>query len=279
MNMIDSRLQKQAADPALSAVCDRLREKLLAVRDLYEGHLNSARELEPTIEDLQRALKVLEGELGAPPSTALPVHEISHDLDIVAVAPVGSGRGGGRGRKTGPEAMTGPIATLMRETALRLAKERVDGFLPQEVMVSIQADESTRDRVEGVHENYIYKVLKRLRSENLLDKNGHRYVAPSHNAGSPLFAAGVSMNDAFKMVPKTKEDRVREEATRYLLNRKNYSAHRAQIADHLTVLGVMGTEKQTISSLSVYLARWSEFVADGHGNYTLIPAKKTNGGQ
>jgi DNA-binding PadR family transcriptional regulator len=186
--------------------------------------------------------------------------------------------------KTAPRTeLTFNAYKVMREIALRLAAEReTDGFEAKEIYRQVQEDPTIPDRIRAMNQNYIYTVLKRLQGDKLIAKVGSRYLAYANvppvtdNKSGPATPEGTEIA-GYKLVPMTKEERIREESRKYLMKRANKTAHRAQIADHMVGIGVMGTEKATIKSLAVYYARWEEFVANGDGTYTLKEPEKTNG--
>jgi hypothetical protein len=180
---------------------------------------------------------------------------------------------------------SGPSAfKVMSDIALKLAAEHPEGFEARQIWRAIENDASVSPKVKSVNWNYVYTVLKRLVGERVLARvQGAKYVLyerVADLAGSGPITADQTPDGkfaGFKVVPMSKEERIRIEAANYLRRRANRTAHRAQIAEHLIANDIMGREKSSIKTLAVYFARWSEFVADGEGNYQLREAEKTNG--
>lgn len=167
---------------------------------------------------------------------------------------------------------------VMGDIALEIARR--DGSVEsKDVWDVVQNDANVSSHIKAMDRNYVYVVMRRLVDSGMLVKSGAKYVPSEHIAGHVESAAptGASPVAGYKLVPMTKEERIREEVTSYLARRPNKTAHRAAIADFLVQRGVMGSEKHTIKNLSVYLTRWPEFKASGDGHYTLTPSAKTNG--
>ena len=113
-----------------------------------------------------------------------------------------------------------------------------------------------------------YRLL--VRTEELLAE---------HRGGKSPGTGGIP--EGYKLVPLSKEEKIRVEATKFLKDR-HYRAHRTDIAQRLVDLGIMDPEKNPVQNLSVYFARWSEFESQGKGWYALkmtTDAKKENRAQ
>jgi hypothetical protein len=161
-----------------------------------------------------------------------------------------------RGRRGGPRLDNNLNATkVLGDIALRLARR--DGYLESwEVWDAMQADPNVDPHIKGMDRNYVYVVMRRLADQGLLVKDGNRYVlAESVNRTEDAAPNGPAVA-GFKLVPLTKEERIKEEAKKYLARRPNKTAHRAQIAAFLVERGIMGQEKNPIKALAVYFVRW-----------------------
>jgi hypothetical protein len=66
----------------------------------------------------------------------------------------------------------------------------------------------------------------------------------------------------------TKADRIRAE-TRAIIERSGGIAHRQDILNHLTRLGIMGAERSPMTNLAAYLSEMKEFASAGSGNWTI----------
>jgi hypothetical protein len=80
--------------------------------------------------------------------------------------------------------------------------------------------------------------------------------------------ADFKVPEGYKLVPLTKEEKVRSETERYL-KQHQYRAHRSAIAAHLVEVGLLANDKAPTESLSVYLTRWPEFKSQGRGWFAL----------
>jgi hypothetical protein len=280
----ESRFSRRAAaDKVLLTVSvsdiDRWDEELRALRRQRDEALRSYDDKIALLENKLNLARILIDERAANPRPVdeeerpaeLPLEPLPSQFPQMEVRP--------RGR-SGPK--RSPAFVALKAIMLDLAK-RPEGFEPKEAWDLFKADQNIPEKVRAVPDNYIYRVAKDLRYDGILEKMGEKYVAgPDFSKGFESsepegVAAPVQVPDGYKLVAKTKEERVREEAARYLGFRKGRTAHRAAIADHLTSIGVMGTEKSSIRSLSVYLSKWPEFRAEGDGIYTLVTGDKNTG--
>jgi hypothetical protein len=168
----------------------------------------------------------------------------------------------------------------MREIAMRLGRGSSEGFSAQQVLDTFQRDDRIDPQLKKIQEGYLYHVMKRFITEGLIVKiSRNKYVLMEQVEGAADIRSGVvvASKDGFKMVPMTKEERVREEAGRYLSRRPNRTAHRANIADYLASNnGPLSEDRSPIKAFSMYAVRWPEFVTDGEGNYTYVDSEKTN---
>jgi hypothetical protein len=167
----------------------------------------------------------------------------------------------------------------MREIAVRLGRESPEGFSAKQVLEAFQADERIDSRLRDVSEGYAYHVMTRFVTERLITKvERGKYVLIETVAGAAEDPTGVlvASEDGFKMVPMTKEERVREETRRYLSKRANKTAHRASIADYLAShSGPLSNVRSPLKIWAVYVTKWPEFTTDGQGNYTLVDSPKS----
>lgn len=76
--------------------------------------------------------------------------------------------------------------------------------------------------------------------------------------------ANVKVPEGYKLVPLTKEEKLRIAAAKYL-RQHQYRAHRKDIAAHLVSIGLLVNDAKPVDSLSVYLTRWPEFQSQGRG--------------
>jgi len=168
----------------------------------------------------------------------------------------------------------------MREIAVRIGRENPTGFSAQQIMKAFRRDDRIDDRSKDIRDGYLYNVMKRLSTERLITKLGrNRWILREFVADADEIPDGVVVpaKDGFKMVPMTKEDRVRELTKQYLSSRPNKTAHRATIAEYLASNeGPLSHDRTPVKALSVYIARWPEFKTDGAGNYTFVEAEKVN---
>lgn len=174
---------------------------------------------------------------------------------------------------------------IIRDVAMKLAKEQPEGFKAGVIWRVIKADPAVSQRVKDTNSNYVYTVLKRLVADKVLARVGTAkyvlYERVAHLSGAGPIVVDQTLEGefaGFKVVPMSKEERIRKEAAKYLHRRPNHTAHRTQIVDHLITHEIMGGEKSSVKTLSVYFARWPEFVSVGDGNYQLQEPEKTNGG-
>jgi len=176
----------------------------------------------------------------------------------------------------------------MRDLAARMLTQDPRGFSVSEFATAYANDESIPAEERTCHRTYIYRCLKRLRDENILDVTAEGFHIRANPSGAPQDATtsgpspeaeaerinvNIAPIDGYKLVPLSKEEKVREECRRYLSHRKANTAHRTQIADRLVEIGLLGTEKSVVGTIAVYMAKWPEFSADGSGNYTLDRSK------
>ena len=78
----------------------------------------------------------------------------------------------------------------------------------------------------------------------------------------------------YKMVPKTKEELVRDETLKFLKWIRNSIVHRTEVARHLVDLKILDGVKDPVNSLSAYLTKWPDlFKSDGRGHIVLLEAK------
>jgi hypothetical protein len=77
----------------------------------------------------------------------------------------------------------------------------------------------------------------------------------------------VTLPPGHKVVPMTKEERVRVEVTEFLKAHGN-RAHRKELASKMVDLEFLA-EDTAVDNLSVYLSRWEEFESDGRGFVVL----------
>jgi hypothetical protein len=166
----------------------------------------------------------------------------------------------------------------MREIVLRLGREGSEGFSVRQVLQDFRNDENLRQ----IHETYVYHVMKRFLNERLIVKVENargKYVLAETVVGAPETPSAmvVASQDGFKIVPMTKEERIRQLTRQYLSRRRNKTAHRANIAEFLASdNGPLSEDKSPIKAFAVYVVRWPEFVSDGAGNYTLVEPEKTD---
>ncbi len=245
-------------DTALFTVSDK---------DRWAGELrNLLTEYAPVlarIEVLQQRLRVFEDaekeRLGDATGPLPPARIVADSLD----APPNANAAEGPGRPGKPLA---PADEFLRQHALRIGRDKPEGFDPQDVWLAFVGDYSIPEEIKKVGADYIYIAMKRMRADGVLDKRGKKYVLPN----SDPHPTGVGVAPGFKVVPMTKEERIKEETARYLGKRKYRKAHRTQILEHLMNVGIMGTEKKSLGALTIYLSRWPEFQSDGDGNYVHV---------
>jgi hypothetical protein len=83
-------------------------------------------------------------------------------------------------------------------------------------------------------------------------------------------------SEGLKLVPMTKKDRMRAEIRRFLETMRDRRVHRDVVVDHLISKGIMGTETDPHTAISVYLAKWrDEFATDGKGTVILLDKPKS----
>ncbi len=167
----------------------------------------------------------------------------------------------------------------MRDLSRRIGRECPQGFTGHQILGAYRQDERLDEYQRGIHETYLYHVMKRLALEGLIIKVGRgkymlsEMVEGAHEAPNGIV---VATEAGYKIVPMTKEERVREEIRRYLSRRANKTAHRANIADYLAShSGPLSNDKNPLKALSTYVIRWPEFVTDGEGNYTYVEGEKS----
>jgi hypothetical protein len=103
-----------------------------------------------------------------------------------------------------------------------------------------------------------HRKLARLR-ETLAEYEPAAMIASSNSL------LRISISDA---PPRTKADKVKAEITALLQQRG--TAHRKEILNRLTAVGLMGHEKDPMASLAAYFSGWRDiFDADGSGNWSL----------
>jgi hypothetical protein len=112
---------------------------------------------------------------------------------------------------------------VMRDIATRIGRESPDAFSARQVMEAFRSDDRLDERLKNVNEGYIYHVMKRLCVERLIAKVGRKYVLLEKVQGAEQDPTGMVMasKEGFKIVPMTKEERIREETRRYLSRRPN----------------------------------------------------------
>lgn len=233
-------------------------------RDVVLGEIAELDRALAPVESLFQAVLDLEGSRNPPASR----YAIPDELPSQSGRPRSGPRGGAR---------TGDNATahqVMSEIALGLAEKFPQGFEARDVTSTLREDETVSDRIKDGARGYVYIVLRRLVSEGTLAKSGLKYFLPE-NAPKDEVAPEEIADPEFKIVRKTKEEKIREAIRYYLGRRPNRTAHRAQLAEHLVSLGIMGSEQSPIRALSVYLVRWPEFQPVGEGQYQYTPPGKT----
>ncbi len=270
-----------AAEKPLLTMGDvrKWKEQVRSYKQRREEHLNSVKALDQDIEALEKKLSMAELFMAEEATGAAieAAHEAPVDAPVEATPP--------RTQMYAPLPPRRKRSNLesadshMREVATRIAAEHPEGFSASDFIDLFKADESVPLEHRKVHRTYFYTALKRICVDGLLSRRFDRYYAPGKAPPESVPAAALSTTpiEGYKLVPLTKQERVREELRRYLKHRKGRTSHRAQLADQLVQLGVLGTEKNIVQTVSVYLAKWPEFVADGNGNITLDVSAITNG--
>lgn len=108
-----------------------------------------------------------------------------------------------------------------------------------------------------------HRKLQRLR--DTLDEYEPQRAPEVHQGIVGLGGNGSLVANATVL---TKEERVRAEVTR--LCQQHGTLHRKDILKHLMTAGLMGTEKDPLQALAIYLSNWKdEFDFDGNGNWSL----------
>lgn len=271
---------KPSADRPLLTMGDvrRWREQLQEFKGKREQLLASVAVLDGDIAAVERKLELAQMLMDEPASGDI-AGEVSEAIEQ-AVAPEAAPAPAppvAQEPKNYGEALR-TADDYMRQLALRMMRSRPDGFKSGEFINEFTTDATMPSDHRSVHRTYIYACLKRMVVEGLLDRVGDRFFSPgtSSKPAEPAVDLGPAI-PGYKLVPLTKEERVRSEIRRYLRFRKGLTAHRAHIADQLTQLGVVGTEKNAISTVTNYMTRWPEFISDGEGNYTLDRSKIKDG--
>jgi hypothetical protein len=120
------------------------------------------------------------------------------------------------------------------------------------------------DGIRGLLEEYGIKIPDPFPEPQFTYSNGHvDGVAPDLD--------GFTVPDGYKIVPLTKEEKMRQEVTKFLTGKTE--VHRSEIHGHLIKEGIM-KEGESISALAVYLGRWPEFQSDGRGNFALYESAR-----
>lgn len=263
-----------ASDKPLLTMGDvrRWKEQARTLKQRREEHLSSVKIIDQEIEALEKKLGFAEMFMGETVDAVAPETEAALPLEHAPrtkMIPVFS-------RRARRNADRSSADTYMRSLAYRMGEQRPEGFSASDFMEVFATDENIPAEHRGVHRTYFYSALKRLRIEGVLDRRFDRYYgagkAPPEERPSP----GGPAIPGYKLVPLTKEERVRHEIRHYLKHRKDNTAHRAQIADQLVQIGVFENMKNIVQTVSVYLSKWPEFAADGSGNITLDKTQLTN---
>jgi hypothetical protein len=235
-----------------------------------ENYRRRRQELLAEVARLDELIASVERVLEDIPDTAAPEQKI--DAPILSAPTLRPGAARSQANLTAIQAM--------REIAIRLGRESTEGFSAQQVLEAFQRDNRIDPQLRNIQDGYLYHVMKRFITEGLTVKvSRNKYVLTEQVEGAADSPGGmvVASKDGFKMVPMTKEERVREETKRYLSRRPNRTAHRATIADYLASHnGPLREDRNAIKVLSQYIVRWPEFVTDGEGNYTYVDAEETN---
>lgn len=102
------------------------------------------------------------------------------------------------------------------------------------------------------------------------------------------YQAGTALSSSLEMSPRqrskgrvfkerkeTKSELIKQEIKSWLA--RHGTAHRSQILSRLIERGLMGSEKNSMQSLAMYLSVSKDlFISDGNGNYTLVSRKEGN---